>query len=200
MRRVIAGIAVLLLVGSALGAIGCSGKSAATAAVAAAQTAFDAVKDQAMKVMPEETQKLSDQLTSAKTDIDQGKYKEAMDAAKALPDQVKQLADAATKKKDELTASWNSVSAELPKAVEAVQEKVEALAKTKKLPAGLDAAAFAGIKESLGTMKQTWADAQTQFTAGNLADAMAKVGTLKQALGSAMTALHLPVPAALQAS
>jgi uncharacterized protein YoxC len=194
MRRTIAGITALLLLGCALGAVSCSGKSAATAAVATAQTAFDAVKDQAMKVMPEETQKLSDAITTAKTNIDQGKIQEAMEAAKALPEQVKQLADDAAKKKDELTASWNAASAELPKAVEAVEQKVDVLSKTHKLPHGMDAAAFAGIKESLGTMKQTWADAQAQFQSGNLADAMSKVGTLKQSLSSAMTTLGLEVP------
>ena len=200
MRRIITGIAVLLVAGSMLGSIGCSGKTAATAAVATAQTAFDAVKDNAAKVLPEETQKLSDAITAAKTDIDQGKIKEAMDAAKTLPDQVKQLADDAAKKKDELTASWTAMSAELPNAVAAVQTKVDELSKAKKLPAGLDAATFSGIKDSLANAKQMWTDAQAAFTGGNLADAMAKVGTIKQALVDAMTKLGIAVPAALQAS
>lgn len=200
MRRIIIGIAVLLVAGSMLGSIGCSGKTAATAAVDAAQTAFDAVKDQTAKVLPEETQKLSDAITAAKTDIDQGKIKEGMDAAKALPDQVKQLSDDAAKKKDELTASWTSMSAELPKSIEAVQSKVDALSKTKKLPAGLDANTLTGLKDSLASIKQSWTDAQAAFTSGNLADAMAKVGTIKQALVAAMTTLKMEVPPALQSS
>ena len=200
MRRLMAGFVMALFVGAALGAIGCSGKEAATAAVDAAQASFNAVKGDAVKVLPDETQKLSDALATARTDIDQGKIKEAMDAAKAMPDQVKQLADAAAKRKDELTASWNSVSAELPKAVDAVQEKVDALSKDPNLPAGLDATTFAGIKESLTVMKQTWADAQAEFQGGDLAAAIAKVGTIKQALASAMPALHLEIPAALKVS
>ena len=198
MRRIITGLAVLLVAGSMLGSIGCSGKAAATAAVSAAQTAFDAVKDQASKVMPEETQKLSDAIGTAKTDIDQGKVNEALEAAKAMPAQIKQLADDAAKKKEELTASWTAMSAELPKAVDAVQQKVDALSKTKKLPAGLGATTFSGIKDSLANTKQMWTDAQAAFTSGNLADAMAKAGTIKQALVSAMTSLGIPVPAALQ--
>jgi ABC-type transporter Mla subunit MlaD len=200
MRRIITGIAVLLIVGSTFGSMGCSGKAAATAAVGTAQTAFDAVKDQAMKVMPEETQKVSDAIAAAKTDIDQGKFTEAMEAAKTLPEQVKQLADQASKKKDELTANWTSMSAELPKAVDAVQQKVDALSKMKKLPAGLDATKFEGIKTALVSAKQSWADAQTAFQAGNLADAMGKVGTIKQTVVEAMTTLGLTVPPTLQAS
>lgn len=200
MRRIIAGIAVLLLVGCTLGSVGCSGKVATTAALAAVETGFDAVKDATAKVVPEETQKLSDDITAAKADLDQGKVKEAMEAAKTMPDQLKQLTDDAAKKKDELTASWTAMSTELPNDVGAVQAKVDELAKARKLPAGLDAAAFAGIKDSLTNMKQMWTDAQAAFTSGNLADAMAKVGTIKQGLVSAMTTLKLAIPAVLQAS
>ena len=200
MRRLITGLAVLAVIGSTLGSIGCSGKAAATAAVGTAQTAFDAVKDGAMKVLPEDTQKLSDALTAAKADIDQGKFKEAMEAAKAMPEQVKALSDAAAKKKDELTASWTSMSAELPKAVTEGQDKVDALSKLKKLPATIDPSKFAGVKESLVTVKQMWTDAQAAFQAGNLADAMAKGGAIKKTLVEAMTTLGLAVPAALQAS
>ena len=200
MRRIITGVTLLLILGSTLGSIGCGGKAAATAAVAAAQTAFDAVKEQTAKVMPAETQKLSDAIAAAKTDIDQGKIQEATEAAKGLPNQVKQLAEDAAKKKDELTASWTSASTDLPAALAAVQTKVDALSKSKKLPAGLDAATFTGIKDSLTQAKQTWTEAQAAFTSGNLADALAKVGTIKQALVGAMKSLGLPVPAALQAS
>jgi hypothetical protein len=198
MRRIITGLAVLLVAGSMLGSVGCSGKAAATAAVTTAQTAFDAVKDEATKVMPEETQKLSDAIAAAKADIEQGKVKEALEAAKAMPAQVKQLADDAAKKKEELTASWTSMSDELPKAVDAVQQKVDELSKARKLPAGLDATTFTGIKDSLANAKQMWTDAQAAFTSGNLADALAKVGTIKQTLVSAMTSLGIPVPAVLQ--
>jgi hypothetical protein len=200
MRRIIIGLAVLLVAGSMLGSIGCSGKAAATAAVTTAQTAFDAVKDNAAKVLPEDTQKLSDVIAAAKADIEQGKVKEAMETAKTLPDQIKALADNAAKKKDELTATWTSMSAELPKDVEALQTKVDELSKVKKLPAGLDATAFAGVKDSLAGMKQAWTDAQAAFTSGNLAEALAKAGTIKQALVTAMTTLKMEIPAALQAS
>ena len=198
MRRLIIGVALLLSMVSLLGLVGCGGKTAATTAVTAAQTAFDAVKDQASKVLPEETQKLSDAIAAAKTDIDQGKYKEAMDAAKALPDQVKSLADEAAKKKDELTANWTALSAELPKAVEMLQQKVDQLVKTRKLPAGLDAEKFAGIKQGLATAKQSWTDAQAAFQAGNLADAMTKAGEVKKTLADSMGALGMTVPQALQ--
>lgn len=201
MRRLTQGIllTLMLALATSLAITGCGGgKTAATAAVATAQTAFDAVKGDAAKVLPEQTQKLADAFATAKTNIDEGKYKEAMDAAQALPVQVKDLADAAAKKKDELTATWTSMSTVLPAAMTTVQDKLDAVAKMHKLPAGLDTAKLGDLQTSLATTKQVWDDAQAAFKSGNLADAVAKLGAIRQGLVSAMTALGLPVPAALQ--
>lgn len=200
MRRIHSAAAIMLVLGLFVGALGCSGKTAATAAVTAAQTAFDATKDKLASVMPEETQKLADAIAAAKADLDQGKYKEAMEAAKVLPAQVQQLGEAAAKKTEELTASWTSMSTELPAAISAVQSKVDALSKSKKLPAGMDKAGLAGIQNSLQEANQLWTSAQTAFKSGNLAEAMKMVGTIKTAIVGAMTALGIPVPAALQAA
>lgn len=200
MRRFVRVVLVLMVAALAMGSFGCSGKEAASAALATAQTAFDAVKGPAANVLPEETAKLNDAFVAAKSNLEAGKFKEAMEAAKALPAQVQQLADAAAKKKEELTTSWNSVSTELPGAIATVQTKVDELSKAKRLPAGLDTAKLSGIKASLAEVTQMWSDAQAAFQTGNLAGALAKVGTLKPALASAMTALGIPVPAMLQAS
>ena len=78
MRRFVTGFAVLMLMGATLGSMGCSGKAAATAAVDAAQTSFDAVKDATAKTMPEETQKMSDAIAAARTNISEGKTAEAL--------------------------------------------------------------------------------------------------------------------------
>lgn len=198
MRRVVTGFAVLMLMGATLASMGCSGKTAATAAVDAASTAFDAVKESTAKVMPEETQKIADEIAGARTNITDGKFKEAMETAKTLPAEIKTLSDAATAKAGELKTTWDTMSAELPKAVESVQAKVDELSKSKKLPAGLDVPAFAAVKTSLEDMKKMWADAQASATSGDMSGAMSKVDSLKAALVSAMTTLGLEVPAALK--
>ena len=198
MRRVMTGFAMLMLMGATLSAMGCSGKTAATAAVDAAQTSFDAVKESSAKVMPAETQKISDEIAGARTNIADGKYKEAMETAKALPEEIKALSDATTAKAAEVKTEWETMSAELPKDVAAVQAKVDELSKTKKLPTGLDVPAFAAVKTSLEDMNKTWAEAQESFKAGNMSDAMDKVSTIKAALVSAMTSLGMEVPAAIK--
>ena len=68
-------------------------KAPAEAAMATAQVAFDAVKDNASKVMPDETKTVQDAFDAAKASLDKGDYKAALEAAKALPGQVKGLAD-----------------------------------------------------------------------------------------------------------
>ena len=198
MRRFVTGFAVLMLMGATLGSMGCSGKAAATAAVDAAQKSFDEVKAATAKVMPEETQKMSDAIAAARTNISEGKTAEALEAAKAMPAQIKDLADAATKKTEEMSSAWTSASEELPKAVAAVQAKVDELTKSKKLPAGVDVPAFAAVKSSIADITKMWGEAQESYKGGNMSEAMSKVATIKAALVSAMTTLGLEVPAALQ--
>jgi len=200
MRRFITGFVAVSLAAGSLGAYGCNAQPAAVKAVGAVQTAFDGVKDGARQVMPRETQRLAVAIAAAQADVDAGRYAEAMAAAKTLPDQVKQLADVAAKKRDEITANWDAVGVELPKALDALDQRLDELSKVHRLPAGLDVAKLESVKQSLGTMRQAWTDAQAAYQSGNLSDATTKLGPLKQAVTSAMTTVGLPVPAALGAS
>ena len=173
-------------------------KGAATRSIAAAEAAFAAVSPTSMKVMPAETQAVADAIAAAKTTLAGGDAKAALAAANALPDQIKQLGDAMPAKTEALTASFNGLSAALPPVMETIQSRVAALAKSKKLPSGLDKAGFETVQTGMAAATQSWADAQTAFKDGNLADAVTMAEGVKQSCVSALTALKMPVPTTLQ--
>ncbi len=186
---------VLLVLVAAVFAAGCgAGKGAAEMAIQAAQTAFDATKDKAMQVAPEQTKAIQDQIDAAKANVTAGNFQAAMDSAKAIPGRVKELADGLAAKQQELTAAWDNMK-DLPQSVDALKAQVEKLAKMKKLPAGIDAAKLDAAKSSLATITTTWGEAQSAFQAGNYAEAVAKGGEVSKAVGDAMTSIGMTPPA-----
>lgn len=158
-------------------------KAGAEAAIKTAETAFSAVSGESSKYVPDQTKAVQDSLTAARTSLTNGDYEAALNSAKDLPGKISDLAAAVKAKKDELTAQWTSLSAELPKNLSEIQAKAAALTKTHKLPAG------AGDK--LVAVQQMWTDASGAFTGGNLADAIAKANQVKDSLGALRTTLGM---------
>ena len=186
-------LGVLLLI-VAVVAVGCGvGKPAADAAVQTAQTAFDAAKDQAMKIAPDQAKSIQDAIDAAKASAEKGDYKAAIEAAKPIPAQVKAMADGLAAKQKELQASWDSMK-DMGGMVDQFKSKVESLAKMKHLPAGLDATKLDAAKTALADVTSKWSDAQAAVQAGNWADAVAKGGEVKTALQSGMEAIGMTMP------
>jgi hypothetical protein len=171
-------------------------KGAATTALATAQTAYAAVKDNAMKILPDQAKAIEDSLTAAKAALDGGDAKAALATAQAIPAQVKQLSDALPAKEAELKTTWESMSAGLPAMMAEVQKHADAITKSGHMPAGMDKAAFETLKTGITSASQTWTDAQAAFQSGNLADAVSKSELVQQALTAAMGALKIKMPAA----
>jgi hypothetical protein len=63
-------------------------------------------------------------------------------SAKSLTDKTKEVASAASAKKAELTKGWESLSAGMPKVLDAIKARVDILSKSKKLPASRPTAAI----------------------------------------------------------
>jgi len=158
-------------------------KAGADVALKGAQTAYAAIADQANEYVPDQSKDVQAAIQSAKDAFDKGDYAGAFEAAKGLPEKIKALAAAASAKKDELTAKWNAMSSSMPGLVSAVQTKVEALTKSHKLPAG--------AADSLASVKQTWTDASTAFTSGQIPDALAKASAAKTKLTELETSLGM---------
>jgi hypothetical protein len=186
----------IALVMVALFFVACAGdKDPAGLAIKAAEEALNAVKAEAAKYVPDQLKGVEDALKAAKDNFAKKEYTAALNGAKDLAAKAKELGAAAAAKKAELAKAWESMSAELPKMVEAVKGKVEALAKSKKLPKGMDKAKVDGAKADLAGITQTWADAETAFKGGNLADALAKAKTVKDKVAEMMGTLGIQGPA-----
>lgn len=175
-----------------------SEKVPAETALKAAESAVNATVAEASKYVPDEAKALQDSLNSLKDSFTKGDYKTVLAGAPELTTKTKALADAAAAKKADLTKSWADVSGGLPKVLEAIQGRVDILSKAKTLPANLDKTAVDGAKTGLESMNKAWADAQASFSAGNLADALAKANALKGQAAEIMTKLGMQVPTALK--
>jgi len=183
---------VAVMVGLFLVAACARDKEPAEQALKAAEEALNTAKAEIAKYASEQIKGLEDALKAAKDKFEKKDYTEALNAAKDLPGKVKDVAAAAAAKKAELAKSWETVSAEMPKMLAAIQGKVDALSKAKKLPKGVDKAKLEGAKASLGEMTQAWADAEKASKEGNLNDAMAKVQGMKEKAAEIMSGLGIP--------
>jgi hypothetical protein len=155
-------------------------KVPADAAIKAADASLAAVKPDAEKFAPEQLKAVETSLAAAKDQFGKGDYKAALASATELGGTVKDLGAAAAAKKDEMTKAWADLSANLPKSVEAVKAKIEELAKAKKLPKEIGADKLAAAKEGLAKVEGAWKEATDAFAAGNLQDALAKGGAVKE--------------------
>ena len=176
---------LVILAFVALFASACSHhKEQAQAAIAQAETALEAISVDAQKYLPQKYQELEDAITAAKATLDKGDAKGALAAAKDLPARVAALGSEVASAKQQaiatLTDSWNSMSGDLPKMIDAIQSRVDTLSKSKKLPKGLDQASFDAAKSGLDEIKGLWSAATQSFNSGNVEDAVAKAKAVEQ--------------------
>jgi hypothetical protein len=171
-------------------------KAPADVAIKAADEALASVKSDASIYVPDQLKSVEDSLAAAKECFKKGEYQQALTNAKDLAGKAKDLATAVTAKKDELTKSWQDMSGGLPAMVSAIQSRMNILAKSRKLPAGLDKEKFESAKASLATITQTWTEASSAFSGGNLMDAVTKATTVKEKAAEIMGAIGMKVPQA----
>lgn len=177
-----------------------SGKAPAEAAMKLAEEAVNGARAEAEKLVPDDFKSLSDDLNVAKDQMAKGDYKAALASAQSIQQKANDVLARARAKKDELTKTWNDLSATVPKMVEAVKSRVDILSQSKKLPKGLDAAQLASAKDNLAGATSAWDEAQSAFKASNWSDAIAKATAAKDKAASALTALGMsatgaPAPA-----
>ena len=122
-----------------------------------------------------------------------------MDEATLLPVKAKGVTAAAKAKKEELTKKWTETSQELPKMIEDVQGKVDALSKLKKLPAKLKKDKFEEAKAGLASVKDEWTKAQESFKNEKFTDAINVAGSVKDKVINIMGALGMSIPAPVAA-
>jgi multidrug efflux pump subunit AcrA (membrane-fusion protein) len=157
-------------------------KEATDAAINAAQTAINAAQGEAAKYVPDQLQAAQTALQNAKDALAKGDYQAALSAAEDAASKAKDLAAAAAAKKDEWTKQWADLSSSMPKSLDEVKSKLNAYSHGARMPAGMDKTKLADAKTQYEQLKQSWADASSAVTQGNLADAMKKASDMKDLL------------------
>jgi uncharacterized phage infection (PIP) family protein YhgE len=164
-------------------------KGPAEVAIRAAEEAVKSVKTEAAKYVPDDLKKVEDALKAAKENFSKGDYKAALDGAKDLAAKAKDLAAAAATKKDELTKSWEELSAGIPKATDELKARIDSLSKAKKLPAGVDKSMLDAAKAGYDEAVKAAGEATEAFKAGNIADAVAKAKAIKDKVAELIASL-----------
>jgi hypothetical protein len=168
-------------------------------AIADIEAAVAAAGPDAAQYIPDQLEAVTSQIASLKAKFDQKDYKGVLAAAPALLTQAQGLAAAAGAAKDAamaaaleaLNAEWGTLSADIPAQLAAVASRVEILAKSKKLPAGLDAATFDAARTGMDEATALWNEATAAQASGNMEQAVAAARQVKDKLNAAMAGLGM---------
>jgi hypothetical protein len=148
------------------------GKAPAEQALKAADAALEAARPEVEKYVPAEWQALSGAAAAAKSQLEQGNYKEALVSAQGLVPKIQTAVTAAQDKKKGLMTGFEAMKGSLPGMLDVVSKQLAAYAAMKKLPAGIDKGAVAAAQAELPSLTQNWASALTAFDGGDMIKAV----------------------------
>jgi hypothetical protein len=179
------------------GACGDGGRAHAEAAVEAAEGTLATVRTEAVRYVPDQVKAVDGSMAAVRDAFSKGSYTQVLTDTPALLSKISALAAAAAAKKTELSTSWQAMSDEVPQVIQTIQSQVDVLSTSRRLPEGLTRVVLDEAKAGLEVINRTWTEATDAFTAGNLADAIAKATTVKTRAAEVMTALNMQVPPTL---
>jgi len=162
-------------------------KGTAEKAIAQIESAVATVREEAAKFAPDALHRVDSTLTSLKDQLAKGDYQAVLAGAPQLTAAVGSLKETVAAKKAEFETQvaaalekWNSLSADVPKMVDAIQSRMDILGKSKKLPKNVSQEAYDAAKSGFESMKTTWDQAKTAFSSGDAVDAVTKASSVQQ--------------------
>ena len=169
---------LLALTASAMLMTGCmSQKDPAENAVTQAEAAMTDLRVDAAKFAPEELKTTETTLAKMKDKLAKEDYKDVIAEVPQFNKEVATLRETLVGRQTQIIAAtreWETLNAEVPKAVEEIQVRVDSLASSPRLPKEVDKHEFEAAKASLETMKTDWAAATAAFSEGNATEAADK--------------------------
>jgi len=169
---------LMALTASAMLMTGCmSQKDPAENAVTQAEAAMTDLRVDAAKFAPEELKTTETTLAKMKDNLAKEDYKDVIAEVPQFNKEVATLREVLVGRQTQIIAAtreWETLNAEVPKAVEEIQVRVDSLASSPKLPKEVDKHEFEAAKASLETMKSDWAAATAAFSSGNATEAADK--------------------------
>jgi DNA repair ATPase RecN len=185
---------LMTLAASAMLMTGCtSQKDPAQNAVTQAEAAMTEIRVDAAKFAPDELKTTETTLAKMKDDLAKQDYKDVVASVPQFNKEVATLRETLVGRQTQIIAAtreWETLNAEVPKAVEEIPVRVNSLASSPRLPKEIDKHEFETAKASLETMKTDWAAATAAFSEGNATEAadkargvQEKVSEVKDQLG-----------------
>ena len=175
--------ALMALTASAMLMTGCmSQKDPAANAVTQAEAAVADLRVDGAKFAPDELKNTETTLAKMKADLAKQDYKDVIASVPQFNKEVATLKETLVGQQTQMVAAtreWESLNAEVPKAVEEIQTRVNSLASSPKLPKEVDQHEFEAAKASLETMKTDWAAATAAFSSGNATEAADKARSVQ---------------------
>src|SRR5262245_3792977 len=160
-----------LTLATALSLAACgSQKNAAQTAMAQTVQSYNAIKEQANNIVPDEAKAIEDGIAAATAQLQAGDDKGALAAATSLGARVKELADSLPAKTQQAQTAWAELAGSIPGTLATLDKKAAGLTK----PAAGTPNAEQSAVVVLGRLKTEWDEAQTAAQAGRLAEALTK--------------------------
>jgi hypothetical protein len=192
--KAVAGLAAACL---ALAAAACN-KAPAEDALAEADQQIAAARPELQVYAPGELEALEAAVRQARAQVGEGHYTDALRTAQHMPDRVRAALVLAVVQKQKRLAAWQEMAASVPGLVETIETRVSWLVEKKRLPRGMDEAAFAAAQAELDSAKRAWSEAAAAFEGGDVLRALRagqEVKARAEALAASL-ALSPPAPAA----
>jgi hypothetical protein len=153
---------------------------------------LNSVSGEAQKYVPDQFTAAQSKAAQLTASFEKKDYAAVVAGAPAVLVEVNGLAGAAAAKKDEMVRAlgneWRSLAASVPQSLSAVQTRIDALSKTKRVPKDVDVGAG---KSGLADATAAWDKAQQAFKSGNLEDAVNAAKDAQGKSASAAAALKL---------
>lgn len=168
------------MVAAGLMLTGCGSKQPATNAVTQAENAISPLRNDASRFAPDELKAADATLARMKSELADSDYKGVIAEVPKFNAQMKTLQESVVSKQAVAAAAqneWDTLNAEVPKAVEAIQVRVASLSGSR-LPKEVTQENFEAAKTDLEAIKATWAEASAAATAGNTIEAADKGRTV----------------------
>jgi hypothetical protein len=177
----------LLAVAAALVLTACANqKEPAEKAVAQIEASLADFKADAEKYAADDLRGVEESVARLKGELASKNYKAVVMQTPTVSSNIAALKDSVAKKKaeaEEMLAAaqqeWTDLSASVPDIVAKLQAKEDSLTKSRKLPKGVDKAAFEAAKTDFEALKSSWAEAGAEFSSGMVADAVRRARAAK---------------------
>ncbi|HTU66485.1 MAG TPA: hypothetical protein VMF52_11090 [Steroidobacteraceae bacterium] len=174
-----------------------SQKEPAEQVVSRVDSALSEFRADAEKYAAEELKSVDESVANLKKQLAKQDYGAVVQGGTPVLNAVNSLKDTVAQRKVDAeqmlaaaTEEWNSLTAALPAQVDTLQKRVDQIAKTKKLPKGLDKAGFETAKTDFDNLKTQWTQAGADFAEGKAAEALRKARAVKASIADLATRLE----------